>query len=183
MDQLPSDGLGAVAVDDDRQRVDRLARHHYVELGHRRNPVARQMIVERSVSPRNRLQAIVKIEHDLIQRQLVLQHHARGTDIFKAFLLAALFLDQLQNAANILLVGQNHGENHRLFHFGDLAYIGPARGIIHLDHLAVRLGDLIAHSRRRRDQVEIVLALQAFLDDLHVQQAEKATAEAESERH
>ena len=82
-------------MDDGRQCIDRLARDHDVELRHGRHPVAREMIVERSVAPRHRLQSVVKVEHDLVQRQLVLQHHARGADIFKTFLLAALFLDQL----------------------------------------------------------------------------------------
>ncbi len=141
------------------------------------------MVIERSVSPRHRLQPVVKVEHDFIQRQLVLQHHTRRADIFKALLLPALFLDQLQNAAHILFVSQNHRENHGLFHLGDLTDIGPARRIIHLDHLAVRLGDLVAYTRRRCDQVEIVFALQPLLDDLHMQQAQKAAPEAESECH
>ena len=39
----------------------------------------------------------------------------------------------------------------------------------------------IAHARRRGQQLEIELALQPLLDDLHVQQAEKAAAESEAE--
>ena len=78
-----------------------------VELGHGRFPVARQVIVERRVTARDRLQAVVEIEHDLVQRQFVLQHHARRADVFEALLLAALFFDQLQNAADIFFVGQD----------------------------------------------------------------------------
>ena len=40
----------------------------------------------------------------------------------------------------------------------------------------------VLDARRRREQVEVVLALEALLDDLHVEQAEEAAAEAEAER-
>ena len=42
--------------------------------------------------------------------------------------------------------------------------------------------DLVPHARRRRDQVEIVLALQPLLDDLQMQQAQKSAAETKAQR-
>ena len=42
--------------------------------------------------------------------------------------------------------------------------------------------DLVRDRRRRLDHVDVVLALEALLHDLHVQQAEEAAAEAEAER-
>jgi hypothetical protein len=48
--------------------------------------------------------------------------------------------------------------------------------------LAVGQLDAVAHRRRRLHEVEVVLALEPLLDDLHVQQAEEAAAEAEAER-
>ena len=47
--------------------------------------------------------------------------------------------------------------------------------------LAAVQHDLVAHRRRRRDQVQRVLALEPLLDDLGVQEAEEAAAEAEAE--
>ena len=47
--------------------------------------------------------------------------------------------------------------------------------------LAVGLGDLVAHAGRGGDEVEVELALQALLNDFHVEQAEEAAAEAEAE--
>ncbi len=43
--------------------------------------------------------------------------------------------------------------------------------------------DLVTHARRRCDQVEVELALQPLLDDLHVQQTKKSASESEPERH
>ena len=44
------------------------------------------------------------------------------------------------------------------------------------------IDDLVDHVGRGRDQVEVELALEPLADDLHVQQAEEAAAEAEAER-
>ena len=53
---------------------------------------------------------------------------------------------------------------------------------VHRELLAVRLEDVVLHRRRGREQVEVELALEPLLDDLHVQQAEEPDAEAEAER-
>ena len=99
--------VGEVAVHDDRERVHRLARDQDVELHHRRFPVAGEVIVERGVAARDRLQAVVEIEHDFVQRQLVGEHHARRADVFEVLLLAALVFHQLQDAADIFFVGED----------------------------------------------------------------------------
>jgi len=49
------------------------------------------------------------------------------------------------------------------------------------DHLAAIQLDLIFDCRRGRDQVELELSLEAFLDDLEVKQPEEPTAKSESE--
>ena len=43
--------------------------------------------------------------------------------------------------------------------------------------------DSVLDARRRGDEVEVELALEALLDDLHVEEAEEATAEPEAEGH
>jgi len=50
-------------------------------------------------------------------------------------------------------------------------------------HRAIGPVDVVLHVRDRADQVEIELALQSLPHDLHVEQAEEAAAEAESQRH
>ena len=42
--------------------------------------------------------------------------------------------------------------------------------------------DFVFDARSGRQQFQVVLALEPLLDDLHVQQPEEATAEAEAER-
>ena len=59
---------------------------------------------------------------------------------------------------------------------------GSFAGFSTRDHLAVGLVDVVDDARRGRDEVEVELALEALLDDLHVEQPEEAAAEAEAER-
>ncbi len=103
-------------------------------------------------------------------------------DVLEVLLPSALVFDQLQDAADVLFVGQDLRRDDRLFDLLDLARVGPARGIVDLEDRAVGQRDLVAHARRGGDEVEVVLALQALLNDLQVQQAEEAAAEAEAQR-
>ena len=103
-------------------------------------------------------------------------------EILEIFLHAALFLAQLQDAADRILGRDDHGRDHRLFDLGHFAGRGKFRGAVHFDDFAGGGGDAVAHARRGGDQVDAEFALQALLRDLHVQQAQKSAAEAEAQR-
>ena len=96
---------------------------------------------------------------------------------------AAFLLNQLQNAAHVLLVGQDLGEDDGLLDLLDVGGIGPARWIVHLNNLAIGKRDVVADTRRGGDEVERVFALQPLLNDLQMQQPQEAAAKAEAERH
>ena len=53
---------------DQRESIDRLAGDENVEFYEIAFAKAFKVVVERSVAPRNRFQAIIKVEHDLVQR-------------------------------------------------------------------------------------------------------------------
>ena len=64
----------------------------------------------------------------------------------------------------------------------DLAGVGHLRRVVDGDlALVVDQDDLVLDRRRRGDQLLAELALQPLLDDLHVEQAQEAAAEAEAE--
>ncbi len=63
-------------MQNERKRVDRFARDEHVELDELAFLIAGQMIIERGITARNRLQPVVKIEHDLVERQFIDEHHA-----------------------------------------------------------------------------------------------------------
>ena len=54
--------------------------------------------------------------------------------------------------------------------------------VVDLDPAAVLLVHPVGDGRRGDEEIEVELALEPLLDDLHVQQAEEAAAEAEAER-
>src|SRR5271168_2658363 len=169
-------------MDDDRERVDRFAGDQNVELDHGRLPSAGQLIVKRSIAARDGLEPIVEIENDFVQRQFIREHDARGGYIFKVELAAALLFDELEDSADVFLVGKNLGGNDRLLNIFDVGGIWPARRIVDFDRAAIGHGDEITHARRSGDEVELIFALQALLNDFHVQEAEKAAAKAEAQR-
>ena len=180
---MPAAIVGAIAMDDDRQRVHRLAVDQDIELDQRRLPVAGDVIVERRVAARDRFQPIVEIEHDFVERQLVGDQHAVGGLELERLLHAALVLAQLQDGADELRRRQDHRGDDRLFDLVDVPGLGQLRRAVDLDQFAVGLGHAIQHARRGGDQVHVEFALEPLLHDLHVQQAEEAAAEPEPERH
>ena len=56
-------------------------------------------------------------------------------------------------------------------------------GVVHFNYIKVGLGHLIDDTRVRRNHIEIILAANTLLDDLHMQQAQKATAETKPQRY
>ncbi len=73
--------------------------------------------------------------------------------------------------------------HHRLLDFFDVSHVRQKRRVVHVLARAVRERDVINHAGIRGDDVHVVFAAQAFLDDFHVEQAEEAAAESESQRH
>jgi len=67
-----------------------------------------------------------------------------------------------------------------LSHLGHIRKLG---GIVHLDQLAIGQQHLILDAGGRSQQVKAVLTLQALLNDLHMEQAQKAAAKAHVQRH
>ena len=76
---------------------------------------------------------------------------------------------------------QDHRRDDRLLDLCDVA-LGQLRGAVDFEHLSVGRGHAVQHARRGRHEIHVELALEPLLDDLHVQEAEKAAAEPEPER-
>ena len=94
---------------------------------------------------------------------------------------AAALVAELHHRADVLLRHDHRGLDVRLLDRLDLVrHVG---GVVHLEPVAARPGlDAVGDVRRGHEQVEVELALEPLADDLHVQQAEEAAAEAEAER-
>ena len=72
---------------------------------------------------------------------------------------------------------------NRLLRQRNVRGIRVIRRVIDGQLCAVRLCNVVHNTRRGCDEVKVIFSLQTLLNDLHVQQSQKATAEAEAERH
>src|SRR5689334_15524360 len=82
----------------------------------------------------------------------------------------------------IIVGGEERGADPRLLDGLDLHHVRPVGRVVQLDRRAVAQLQVIDHRRGGGDEIEVELALQALLDDLEMQEAEEAAAEAEAER-
>ena len=174
-------GVRLVLVHDRGERVDRLALQQDVDLDQVGGLLAGGLVVERGVALGARLQLVEEVEDDLGERQRVAHLDPVLGEVVHAEQGAALGLAELHDRADVVARREDRGPHHGLADLGDLA-VGELARVGHDDLGAVLHHHLVDHVGRGRDQVEVELALEPLADDLHVQQAEEAAAEAEAER-
>ncbi len=167
-------------MQDERQRVHRLAADEHVEANELALAKACEVVVEARVAARPRLQLVVEVEDDLRERKLVDEQHALGRRVLHVVEAAAPVVAELHHLADAVLGDDDRSADVRLV--DALALGRHLGGVVHLDDLARRRRDLVRHGRRGHEQVEVELPLQPLADDLHVQEAEEPAAEAETER-
>lgn len=171
--------LCAFAVDDHGQRVHGLVIHADLQLDQIIFAVAVELVIKGRVALGDGFQAVVEIEHNLVQRQAVDQHGAVA-GIGEVELHAAAVLAELEQPAEIFIGDEDGGLDPRFLYGVDLDNVGHVDGVVELDLAAVGHVDFVDHGRRGGDEVEVEFALQPLLYDLHMQQAEEAATETEA---
>src|SRR5438132_1303304 len=78
-----------VAMDDDRERVHRLAVEQHVELDEVGRAVLEELVVERRIATGDRLQLVVEVEDDLGEREFPAELDARRVHVMHALVHAA----------------------------------------------------------------------------------------------
>src|SRR5690606_14366468 len=170
-----------VLVHDRAEGVDLLALEQDVHLDEVGHLVARRLVVERRVPARAGLELVEEVEHDLGERQREAQLDAVLREVVHAEHLPAAVVAQAHDGADELARREDRRAHDGLADLLDLA-ARELRRVGHLDDRAVLERDVVDDVRRRRDEVEVELALEPLADDLQVQQAEEPDAEAEAER-
>ena len=123
--------VGAVPVDDQRERVDRLAADEDVDAHEVARPEAGDVVVEARVAARARLQLVVEVEHDLAERQLVDEVHALLGEVLHVVEAAAALVAELHHRADVLLRDDDRRLDVRLLDPLDLVrHVGR---VVHLD--------------------------------------------------
>ena len=178
--QRPAAGLGVAAVDDGGERVDRLAVDEHGHLDQLALGVAVELIVEAGVTAAHRFEPVVEVMDRLVQGQAV-DHHGAAAGIGEVDLHAAPLLAQRQHRAQVVVRHQDGGLDPRLLDMVDPDRLGHVGGVVELQDPSVAQMDPVDDAGGGGDQVEAELALEALVDDLEMQQAQKAAAEAEAE--
>jgi len=166
---------------DDGERVDRVAVEQDVELHQIRRPEVRELVVERRVTLRDRLEPVVEVDDDLGEREVEPDVHALAVILERA-VLAPLLLGELVDRGHELRRHEDRRLHVRLVHLLDPIGARQLGRVVDVEHLTGRGEHLVLHARRRHDQRQVELALEALLDDLHVQHAEEPAAKAVAQR-
>src|SRR3954447_22087307 len=176
--------LRPVAVDDQRQRVDGLAVDEDVDLDEVGGPIPELLVVHRRIALAAALHLVEVVDDELGQRHLEVKDDACRVEVLHRHELATPIGRELHERADVLARGDEAELHPGLLDRLDLARVREEGGVVD-DDLAtlVRQLDVVFDRRRRRDEVERELALEALLDDLHVQQPEESAPEPEPERH
>ena len=129
---------------DDRQRIDLFAVDQHVDLDHVGGAVLLEFVVHRRVTARGRFHLVEKIEHHLIERQLIGQLYLAAM-IGHVDLVAALVVAQGHDRADILLRHEQLHRHDRFFHRLNPAGIGQLVGIVYHHCFAIFQHDLVHH--------------------------------------
>src|SRR5215472_4654136 len=172
--------VGLVAVDDDGQRVHRIAVQEDVELDHVGLAELQEVVVEGGVALGDGLQPIVEVDHDFGEGKVELDVAALA-HVLERLVLSALLLGELVDLAHELRGHENGAAYVGLLDALDLVGGWQLRGILHLGGLPLRAHHPEAHRRRGDDEGEVELALQPLLHDFQVEHAQKAAAKAVAE--
>ena len=179
LNQFTATALGVVAVGNQRQRIDTFVVDKDINTHHVRRLEAFEVIVQRRVAARGRLQTVKEIEYDFRHRNLIRQRHLI-TVVNHIGLDATLLDTQGDDIAKVSLRQQHVTLSDRLTQFVDVVQRRQLGRTIDVDSLFRRGFNFVDYGRRGGDQIQIVFTLQTFLNDLHVQQTKEATTEAEA---
>ena len=94
---------------------------------------------------------------------------------------AALLVTQSHDIADVFLRHEDGRGDNRLENGFDAADVRQFGRVFNFDFFAALQHDFVNHRRRGGNQIHVELALQAFLYDFQVQQAQETAAEAEAQ--
>ena len=163
------------------ERIHRFTVEQDVELCQLRRAERVNMIVERGISLRYRLQLVVEINHYLAERNHEYQLYAVAADILLLDELAPLVETELHYRAYEIGIGDDACTDIRLL---DMLYhrgIGQPRRIMHFVHATLFVVNHVGNIGHGGDNIHVELSVQALLHNLHVEQSEEATTETEAE--
>ena len=181
LDECPAARVGAVAVDDDRERVHGVAGEHDVHAHERRPAGSRSRRSRSSRSPSSATSAgrsSRRRPRRAAGRTGAARAPRSGTPCGRSAPRRSLFSSMTAPTCSLgtIVLARMYGSST------SSTSRGKSARVVHLDLLAGLRQDAVRDVGRGHEQVEVELALEPLADDLHVEEAEEPAAEAEPER-
>ena len=176
-----TEGVGIVGVNQRGERIHGIAVQENVQFHQTGGPELGDMVVEGGIALGDALQLVVEVEDDFAQRHIEGQLHAVGGHVHLVHQRAALVNTEFHNRTDIVIFGDNLSADIGLLHVVDFRGGGHSGGVIDIEPLFLGGHHLVGDIGHGGDDILVKLAVEALLDDLHMEQAEEAAAEAEAE--
>src|SRR5262245_8715133 len=181
LDEPAAAALGLRAVDDDREGVHTLAGDEDVEPDQVGGAVAEEFVVHRAVAVRHGLELVVQVIDHFSERQLVDEDGPRRTQVLGPDVDGAALGTHLHQIADVFARQQETDADDRLAELLDLSSFRHFLRTVDGEDLAFAGEDFVGHIWGGLHQLQLTGALKPLLDDLAVEEAEEAAAEAEAE--
>src|ERR1041384_8366211 len=139
------------------------------------------MIIERSIALRYRLQLIVEIKNDLGQWHLERKFNTIGSEVILILDDTTLIHTQADYGSDEVGLRNDLCADKWFEDIVDRSWIGHFGRSVDEHFLSIRKLRLELHRWYRGDNGHIELALETFLDDLHMKHTEEPAAETESQ--
>ena len=111
-----------------------------------------------------------------------MQHHTAGCRILHPPQNAPAVTPHVHHGANIAIRYDHHRIHVWLIHMVNRRRFRPVCRVVDHLHRFIRFEDFVNHAWCGCEQAEVELALETFLNNLHVQQSKEATTESEAKR-
>ena len=179
--EVAAAGLRFIDVDDGGEGFDRFAGDEHVHFDHFGGAVAGVFVVHGAVAFGHGFESVVEVDEDVGKGDGGGEEDAEFIDGLGVLEFASFLHDELHGVADVFAGEHDEDADHGFADFLDALRFGKVAGVVDDEFFAVGLGDLVDHGGVGGDDVHVEFAAEAFLDDLHVKEAEEAAAEAEAE--
>ncbi len=143
--------------------------------------VACAFVIHGAVAAGEGFDFVVEVHEDFVEGDEGGDHDAAGVDRLRVVHGAAFFHHELHHVADVFVGDHDEAFDDGFADFLDDAHVGEVGWVIDFQAFAVGADDFVDDARVGGDDVHVVFAAEAFLDDFHVEESEEAAAEAEAE--
>ena len=170
-----------VRMADGGEGVNRFAVDENLQLDRRGWLVSVRIVVHGTVAACAGLELVVEIKNDFMERHTRRDHDMEFVDGLRAEADTAFVQHEIHDIAHVGRGRDDLRFDHGLLHMVDRARIWHVERIVYLLHGSVLKEHMVDDGGICENQIHIVFAREALLDDIHVEQAEEAAAEARAE--